>query len=136
MVIGSGLLMVFLLGPVRQTLAARSWRSVKCKILRSEVRRYPSGKGSDAYSPEVFYSYVVDGQEHRSDTYSFFELSASGWAAARRITGGYRPGSTVAGYVNPADADDATLHREPSPGWLICLVPFALLAGGLRAWPR
>ena len=135
MVIGSVLFLAFLLGPVRHAVAARSWRGVECKILRSEVRRHSSSKGSDTYSPEILYSYVVDGQEHRSDNYSFFELS-TGWKTAHRITGGYRPGSTVAGYVNPADPDDATLHREPSPGWLIGLAPFALLAGGVWAWPR
>ena len=136
MVAGSILLVAFLLGPVRHAVAARSWRGAECKILRSEVRRHPSSKGSDAYSPEILYSYVVDGQEHRSDTYSFLEFSGSGWAAARRITGGYQPGSTVACYVNPADPDDATLHRDPSLGWLIGLIPLAMLAGGLRVWPR
>ena len=105
-------------------------------VKRAGGRRYASSKGSDGYSPQIFYSYVVDGQEYRSDTYSFFEPSASGWAAAQRITSGYRQGTTVPCYVNPAEPDDATLSREPSFGWLIGLVPFVLLAGGLRVWPR
>ncbi len=134
-VAGSVFFTAFLFGPVRHAIAARSWRGVECRILRSEVRRHPSSKGSDTYSPEIFYSYVVNGQEHRSDNYSFFELSANGWAAAQRITAGYRPGSTVACYVNPIDPDDATLHRGPSVGWLIGLVPLAMLAMGLRVWP-
>jgi hypothetical protein len=136
LVVGSVLFMAFLLGPVRHAIAARSWRAQECKILRSEVRRHATTKGSDAYSPEILYSYMVDDHEHRSDTRSFFEYSASGWASARRITKGYRPGSTVTCYVNPADSDDATLNRDPSLGWLIGLLPFALLAGGLAAWPR
>ena len=73
---------------------------------------------------------------HRSDIRSFFEYSSSGWASAQRITKGYRRGSTVTCYVNPADPDDATLNRDPSLGWLIGLLPFALLAGGLALWPR
>jgi hypothetical protein len=136
LVTGSGLFMAFLLGPVRHALAARSWRVQDCKILRSEVRRYATTKGSDGYAPEILYSYAVDDHEHRSDTYSFFEYSASGWASARRIANDYRRGSTVSCYVNPADPDDATLKRDPSPGWLIGLLPMALLAGGLAAWPR
>jgi hypothetical protein len=135
MVAGSVLFIAFLLGPVRHAVSARSWRAMECQVLRSEVRRIRLIRGGDGYSPLIFYSYVVDGEVHRSDTYSFLDLSA-GWAAARRVTGGYRPGSTVGCYVNPADPDDATLHREPSLGWLIGLIPFAMLAGGLRAWPR
>ena len=133
--VGSVLFLAFLLGPVRHAIAARSWRAQECKILRSEVRRYATTKGSDGYSPEIFYSYVVDDQEHRSDIYSLFEYSASGWASAQRIANGYRSGSTVTCYVNPADPDDATLNRDPSLGWLIGLLPFALLAGA-EVWPR
>ena len=136
MVAGSVIFMAFFVGPVRHAIVARSWRDVECKILRSEVRRHLNSKGSGTYSPQIVYSYVVDGRQHRSDTYSFFELSGSGWAAAQRIIDGYPPGSTVRCYVNPADADDATLHREPSLAWLIGLVPLALFFGGAKAWPH
>ena len=134
---GAVLFLAFLLGPVRHAVAARSWRAADCKILRSEVRRYRGRIGHrDAFSPEIFYSYTVNGQEHRSDNYSFLDYPDSGWAAARRISSGYRPGSTVACYVNPSDPDDATLHRDPSLKWLIGLIPLALVAGGLKTWPR
>jgi hypothetical protein len=136
LVVGSVLFLAFLLGPVRHAIAARSWRAQECKILRSEVRRYATTKGSDGFSPEIFYSYVVDDHEHRADTYSFFEYASRGWASALRITNRYRPGSTVTCYVNPTDPDDATLNRDPSPRWLIGLLPLAVLAGGLAAWPR
>jgi len=59
-----------------------------------------------------------------------------GWAAARRIASGYRPGSTVACYVNPRDADEATLNRELSIVWLVGLMPLGLLAWGLSLWRR
>jgi Protein of unknown function (DUF3592) len=129
---GSILFIAFLLGPVRHALAARSWRAQECKILRSEVRRYPTTKGSDGYSPLIFYSYAVDDHEYRSDNFNFFEFSTSGFTASRRIIGGYRPGSIVTCYVNPADPNDATLDRDPSLGWLIGLLPLALLAGGMH----
>jgi hypothetical protein len=135
-VVGLVLVMVFLMGPVRHAIAARWWLAQECKILRSEVMRHATSKGSDTYSPVILYSYAVDDHEHRADTYSFFEYSTSGWASAQRITSRYRPGSTVSCYVNPADPDNATLNRDPSLGWLIGLLPFALLAGGLAVWPR
>ncbi len=134
-VIGAGLFMAFLLVPVRQAIAARSWRAQECTILRSEVRRHPASKGGDGFSPQIFYSYAVDGQEHRSDTRNFFEYSASGWAAAQRIANSYRPRSAVTCYVDPADPDHATLVRDPSLGWLVGLLPLAFLAWGLRLWP-
>jgi hypothetical protein len=135
-VTGSVLFAAFLLGPVRHAVAARSWRAQECKILRSEIRRHATIKGSDGYSPEILYSYMVDDHEGRSEIYSFFEYPASGWASSQRITNGYRPGSTVTCYVNPADPDDATLNRDPSLVWLIGLLPLALLAGGRAFWPR
>jgi hypothetical protein len=135
MVAGLVLFLAFLLGPVRHAIAARSWRAQECKILRSEVQRHATSEGSDTYSPAILYSYAVADHEHRSDRYSFFEYSTS-WASAQRITSAYRPGLTVGCYVNPADPDDATLNRDPSPGWLIGLLPFGLFAGGLALWPR
>jgi hypothetical protein len=134
-VVGLALSMAFLLGPVRHAIAARSWRARECKILSSRIQRYPTTKGSDAYSPVILYSYAVDESEHRCDTYNFFEYS-KGWASAQRLNSRYRQGSTVSCYVNPADPDDATLSRDPSLGWLIGLIPFALLAWGLAVWPR
>ncbi len=136
MLAGAALSLAFLLGPVRHAIAARSWRAQECKILRSQVRRYATSRGSDSYSPQILYSYAVDGREHRCDTYSFFEYPNSGRASAQRITNRYRPGSTVSCYVNPADPDDATLNRDPSLVGLVGLLPFALLAGGLAFWPR
>jgi len=135
LVAGLGLFAAFLLGPVRHAIAARSWRAQECKVLRSEVRRKTGGEDGDVYSPEILYSYTVDGEEHRSETYGFFAYS-SGWASAQRISNGYRSGSTATCYVNPADADDATLNRDPSLGWLIGLLPLVLVAGGRAVWPR
>jgi len=134
MAVGLGLFTAFLLGPVRHAIAARSWRSQDCKILRSEVGQYRTAKGSDRYSPVILYSYPVDGHEHRSDTYTFFEYASNGWAAAQRIVTRYRPGSTVSCYVNLADPDDATLNRDPSPGWLFGFLPLVLFAAGLAFW--
>ncbi len=136
LVVGGILFMAFLLGPVRHAIVARSWRSQECKILRSEIRPYAGTRGSDGYSPLILYSYAIGDQEHRSDVFSFWEYSANGWESARSVTSGYRPGSTVTCYVNPADPDDATLNRDPSLRWLIGLLPLAMLAGGLAAWPR
>ena len=137
LLIGAGVVLfaVFLLGPVRHAIAARSWRAQECKILRSEVHGHRATKGGDTFSPQILYSYGMYGAEHRSDVYSLFEYS-SGWASAQRISSGYRPGTTVTCYANPADPDDATLDRDPSLAWLIGLLPLAILAGGLAIWPR
>jgi hypothetical protein len=135
-VVGLALFMAFLLGPVRHAIAARSWRAQECKILRSDVQKYATARGSDGYAPAILYSYAVDDREHRSDTYTFFNYAASGWAAAQRVTNRYRRGSTVSCYVNPADPDDATLNRDPSLGWLFGFLPLGLLAWGLGLWPR
>ena len=133
--VGLGLFLAFLLGPVRHAIAARSWRAQECKILRSEVRRHRTAKGSDTFSPVILYSYGTADHEFRSDTYSLFEYS-SGWTSAQHIANGYRPGSTVTCFVNPTDPDDATLNRDPSLGWLVGILPLAMLVWGVALWPR
>lgn len=133
---GSALFIGFLVGPVRHAIAARSWRAQECKVLRSEVLRHVRSKGSDTYSPVLLYSYVVDGQEHRSDSHSFLEFLDNGWEPAKNITDSYRLGSIVTCYVNPDDPDEATLRRDPSVGWLVGVLPLAAVAWGLALWPR
>jgi hypothetical protein len=135
-VLGFVLFIGFLVGPVRHAIAARSWRTQECKILRSEIQRHRRSKGSDSFSPVILYSYVVDDQEYRSDSYSFFEALDNGWESAKSITDSYRRGSIVTCYVNTTDPDEATLRRDPSLGWLVGLLPLAVLAWGLAFWPR
>ncbi len=132
---GTLVALFFLLGPVRHALAARSWQPRSCTIIRSQVRRFHNSKGRDSFAPLIFYSYMVDGAEHRADVANFFD-TAGGWNSANRFVGQYRPGSTTTCYVNPADPDEATLNRNPTAAWLIGLLPLALLYAGLRLWPR
>ena len=134
--LGLGLFTAFLLGPVRRAMAARSWLAHECTILRSEVRRFATSRGSDSYTLRLLYSYLVEGREHRSDTYSLLEFSDSGAKSAQRIVSAYRPRSVVTCYVNRADADEATLNRDPSLAWLVGLLPLGLIAWGRALWPR
>lgn len=131
--IGGVLSVVFIRGPVRHAVAARSWTAQQCTVVRSEVRPQESDEGGDTYSPAVLYSYRIGGVEHRSDTYSFLTFSG-GRNSAERAAGLHPPGSTATCYVNPADPDDAVLHPEPSLVWLIGIIPLAALAGGFALW--
>lgn len=133
--VGILLFMVFLLGPVRRAVRARSWQPRECTILRSGLLPHQSDEGGDTYTPAILYSYLVDGNEHRSDTYSFMNFSG-GRSSADRTAGRYQAGSAVTCYVNPADPDDAVLHRGPTLIWLIGLAPLAAVATGLAIWPR
>lgn len=92
-VVGLALFMAFLLGPVRHVIEARLWRAQECKILSSKVQRYRTTKGRDAYSPEIFYSYVVDDREHRCDPTTFLSIPENGLqrSVSPAATGGARP---------------------------------------------
>jgi len=132
---GAVLLAVFVRGPVRRALSARSWQARECTVVRSGLLPHQSDEGGDTYTPAILYSYLADGREHRSDTYSFLSF-AGGRSSAERVAGRYKAGSTVTCYVNPADPDDAVLHPGPTLIWLIGLVPLAALALGWAIWPR
>lgn len=135
MAMGTIISLAILGGPVSHLLAARSWRAGDCTVIRSQILEHHGSKGAISYSPGIFYSYMAKGQEHRSDTYSFF-YGSGGWDSAMEIIHRYRPGSTVSCDINPADPDDAVLHREPTLGWLVGLAPLVLVAAGAALWRR
>jgi hypothetical protein len=132
--VGLILVLAFLLIPVRRALMARWWHARECTILRSAVRQYSGNKSHSGFAPLILYSYAANGEEHRSDVYSFFDPASHGWQASQSIVQQYRRGSSAICYVNPGDPDDATLDRNPSTGWLVGLLPLGLLAGGRALW--
>jgi hypothetical protein len=129
---------VFVLLPMHRVLAARGWRARECRILRSGVQPH-EGEGDESgtsWSAAVLYAYTVDGVEHRSDTYGFLTVPGTRSSVARAAER-YPRGTAATCYVNPANPDDAVLHRGPPLACLIGLAPFGLLlAAGVAVWRR
>ncbi|HXU30526.1 MAG TPA: DUF3592 domain-containing protein [Thermoanaerobaculia bacterium] len=120
----------FLIRPVAQTIAARSWREVPCTILESGVKAH-SGSDSTTYSVAVRYEYEVDGRLYRSDRYRFLGGSSSGYEGKAEVVAGFPVGSRKVCYVDPKDPSRAVLDRSLGAWVLLSLIPLGLIGGSL-----
>jgi hypothetical protein len=123
-------LVPFFLAPASRSLAARSWESVGCEILASDVQEHSDSDGS-TYSIEVRYRYRFRGQEYEGNRYNFFSGSSSGFQAKREVVDGLPVGSTARCWVDPDDPYDSVLDRGLSGELAFGLIPLLFIAVGL-----
>jgi hypothetical protein len=122
-----------LIRPTLKVVAARTWNEVPCRILASEVRSHRDDDGP-TYRVDIFYEYQVNGQRYWSSRYHFLTGSSSGYEGKRALVRRYPAGTTRSCFVNPANPDEAVLHRGFTPMMLAGLIPLVFLvvgAGGM-----
>lgn len=134
-----GLIMAGIFGSwVYDAVAARNWPTVPCVVLSSAVRSHTSDDGT-TYSIDILYQYEIDGREYRSNRYSVFGGSSSGYAGKQAVVDQLPPGAETVCYVNPNDPAYAILYRGWSWAYLLVLFPLPFIAvgaGGLIAMRR
>ena len=130
MVLGLVLSYVLSVRPLARVLSARHWQKVPCTVISSQVQSH-SGDHGNTYSVNILYSYVVNGQAHRSNRYEFMGGSSSGFASKQAIVARFPPGSSGFCYVDPTDFSQAVLERGLTPFMWIGLLPLAFFFAGL-----
>jgi hypothetical protein len=133
----AGGIMLYPLGirPIAKTVAAESWATTPCKVLRAEVRSHDSDDGT-TYSICILYQYEFNGQTYKSDRYDFVGGSSSGYQGKARVVEQYRAAANPVCYVNPDDPSEAVLKRGFHAKLLLALFPLPFLligVGGLAA---
>jgi Protein of unknown function (DUF3592) len=123
-------LVPFFLAPASRSLAARSWESVGCEILASDVQAHSDSDGT-TYSVEVRYRYRFRGQEYEGNRYNFFSGSSSGQQGKQDVVDGLPVGSTASCWVDPDDPYDSVLDRGFSGELAFGLIPLLFIAVGL-----
>jgi Protein of unknown function (DUF3592) len=132
LLVGIGTSFLFV-APAFKVLKAKSWPAVPCTILSSEVGVH-EGDDSATYSVDVSYSYMVQGQEHKSDRYRFLGGSTGGRQAKERAVRRLPPLTRTVCYVNPDDSSEAVLNRDFSTDYfLAALVPLVFVFASLGA---
>ncbi|GHC55633.1 DUF3592 domain-containing protein [Roseibacillus persicicus] len=113
----------------RKALSLRSWEPTPATVIWSRVRSHDSDDGT-TYSPDIFYRYRYQDQEHRSNTFSLSSGSSSGRSSKQKIVDQYPRGKEFTCYVNPKKPWQAV--GQPKLGWsvLIMLLPLPFLAVG------
>jgi hypothetical protein len=129
--IGVGLL-VFGWSQSRKGNVTKNWSTTTGTILSADLsqqsRRNQQGYHDVTYTPNVEYTYEVNGQTYRSDTIS------SGWTVsysagmAQNKTNQYQPGSKVNVYYNPDNPADAVLETKSTSGNVFMIAGGAILA--------
>ena len=120
--------------PLWNIWRARSWPSVPCRILASEVQQSRGSKGT-TYKAVVKYSYQVGRQSFASDRHDFFSgFSSSGYSGKKEVVDRYPPGSQATCFVNPREPEEAVLHRGATRVLWWGLFPLPFIAIGTLAF--
>jgi hypothetical protein len=82
LLLGGGMVIGMVVVPAVRILGARSWPTVPCTIVSSEVRSHSGDEGS-TYSVDILYRYKIDGKEYQSNRYKFMGGSSSIRASSR-----------------------------------------------------
>jgi hypothetical protein len=127
--VGGGLLVFWFLPTLTKSLASSSWRETPCTVISSRVKSHSSSDGT-TYSVDVFYRYVFDGREYRSNRYAMFGGSSSGHDTKAAVVALYPQGKQAVCFVNPENPQEAVL--KAGVGWwlLFGLIPLVFLAIG------
>lgn len=119
------------------------FKPVSVKILSKSVQTHRGSKGKKTYSPEVSYSYTVNGKSFESHTVLPLKSSASAkWAM--EVIAPFRVGAEAQGYYDPKDPASAFLVRycdfKPYAFFQIgvaavCVVIFFIIGGRQTSVP-
>lgn len=110
-------------------VAARSWTSVPCTILTSEVETSSSSDG-DTYRIAITYEYEYAGVGYEGDRYNFSFGSSSGYEGKAKVVAQYPPDSQAECFVDPDDPSQSVINRSPGLYLLWTLFPLPFLAVG------
>ncbi len=118
------------LGPWLRSRNAANWQETPCEVIWSRVESH-KGDESTTYRPDIFYQYEFDGEEHRSNRYSFVTGSSSGYNAKQKIVKQYPKGRKTICFVNPDVPERAVLSRELKQLGFWWLFPIPFIGVGL-----
>lgn len=128
--VGGALLLFWIIPTITRSLDSLNWKETPCTVISSRVKSHSDSDGT-TYSVDVFYLYVFEGREHRSNRYRVFQVSSSGRAGKEAVVKRYPPGMKAVCFVNPKNPSEAVLVRGPGWSALFGLLPLAFLAIGL-----
>jgi len=110
-IVGSVIFLIFTTVNIASGISQETskWQAEDAKILDTGVVYETVGCGEWCYHPTIFFEWQIDGETHKSTSYSkkYVNFYASG--AAHQWLEDYPVGSNTTAYVNPNDHSDAVL---------------------------
>lgn len=127
-VMGCAFFWMFFLHPLVRTMSARSWLATDATVTMNTMEEVDGEDGS-TWKPVIHFTYVVDGAERQSTTWSFIHFSSSRkWA--KNICAKYPVGSKQTCYYHPSNPADAVLDRTMEQGSWFTLFTLVFVAVG------
>lgn len=128
--VGAGLLVFWFLPTLAKSMASARWVETPCTVISSRVKSHSDSDGT-TYSVDIYFRYAVAGKEFKSNRYSLFGGSSSGYEGKAEIVARYPAGRQAACFVNPDNPQEVVL--KPGVGWAVLfgLIPLAFLGVGL-----
>ncbi len=102
-----------------RSLASKRWPQTQGRISDSHVSVGESD-GCRMYTPEIEYSYVVEGVSHRGTHIHYWQASASSRKWADRSIARYPTGACVPVFYDPQKPSEAVL--VPGGGWSMLII--------------
>ncbi|NJN44561.1 MAG: DUF3592 domain-containing protein [Anaerolineae bacterium] len=96
--------------------SSSSWPATQGQITESTLDHSTDAEGGDSYSPEVTYTYQVNGIFYENGTIKFGENSYSSQRKAQEILNRYPVGQMVSVYYDPDKPGRAVLEPGVSGG--------------------
>ncbi|HEU5396215.1 MAG TPA: DUF3592 domain-containing protein [Verrucomicrobiae bacterium] len=111
-------------------IRTEQWPVANGIVMSAKVVRNSGGRGSDTYSPEIWYSYHVAGMGYTGKKISIGQMSSSS-GYAQGVVGRYPVGKQVTVHYNPADPAEAVLETGVHGGtWILFGVGGAFILVG------
>jgi len=122
-------LFLFGLFQIRKLRASRSWLVASGMVREVSVERRAASDedDSDSYTPVITYGFGVGGRPYVGTRIRFDTKSFSSQGAARASVAGFRPGTAVTVFYNPANPADCVLERKNSGGYVLMAVGGVML---------
>jgi len=114
--------------------SSASWPSVQGQITDALLDYSTDADGGDSYSPQVTYTYAVNGRSYESQTIKFGENSYGSKRQAQAILDRYPNGQRIAVFYDPTQPDRAVLEPGVSGGSYIVLAIGVLFVGLSLLW--
>lgn len=127
---GTAFLFMVFIRPAIQTMAARDWVEVPCRIESADVKTH-SGSDGSTYSIEVRYIYEYGGKVYTGDCYAFHSMSSSSRGWRDKAVARLRSSPKSVCFVNPADPAEAVLDRGLSSDIGFGLIPLVFILVGI-----
>ncbi len=106
---------------VQNARASANWPGTPGQITESAIDVTTDAESDPSYSPQVAYTYQVNGTFYEGYRIKFGENTYSSEREALEILGMYPVGQTVMVYYDPADPDNTVLEPGVSGGSYIVL---------------